>query len=141
VQLYRAFLPAAKNDSAHLYSMEPYAYAQFITGKDHPYKFGRARNSWLTGTATWAFVALSQHILGVRAGYDGLVIEPAVPKDWPKYRVTRGYRGATYEIRVEGAGKVREVYVDGKSLPHEGGKAAVIPVAAAGTVVDVRVVC
>lgn len=141
LELYRAFLPAAKNDTADCYSMEPYAYAQFITGKDHPYKFGRARNSWLTGTATWAFVALSQHILGIRAGYEGLTVDPVTPKDWPGFSVSRSYRGATYQISVEGSGRVQEVFVNGKALPHEKGKAAVIPLSDSGTVVAVRVVC
>ena len=53
---------------ADVYTMEPYVYAQFITGKEHPDHFGRARNSWLTGTAAWSFVAVSQYILGIRAG-------------------------------------------------------------------------
>ncbi len=98
--LYLSFLPAAKNDLAELYTMEPYVYAQFITGKEHPYHFGRARNSWLTGTASWSFVAVSQYILGVRPEYDGLVIDPCIPSDWDGYEVTRVYRGKTFRIKV-----------------------------------------
>lgn len=138
-KLYRAFLPAAKNDSADVYSMEPYAYAQFITGKDHPYKFGRARNSWLTGTATWAFVALSQHILGVRPDYSGLVVDPQVPSTWPGYRVTRRFRGATYQIEVEGAGTIRAVVVDGKPFMLSPDGKVRLPVAAPGTTVVVQI--
>ena len=99
-EYYRAFLPAAKNDSAEIYTMEPYVYAQFITGREHPSKFGRARNSWLTGTAAWAFVAMSQYILGIRADYDGLIVDPAIPAAWDGFTVTRRFRGAEVEIRV-----------------------------------------
>ncbi len=141
-ELFRAFLPAAKNDTADLYSMEPYAYAQFITGKDHPYKFGRARNSWLTGTATWAFVALSQYLLGVRPGYGGLVVDPQGPSSWNEYKVRRRYRGAEYEIRVTGSGPHRTVEVDGKMLNRaDDTDPIVVPIAAAGSTVVVEVHC
>jgi len=120
--------------------MEPYAYAQFITGKDHPYKFGRARNSWLTGTATWAFVALSQYILGVRPDYNGLIVDPQVPSTWSEYQVTRRFRGATYRIEVVGSGKITQVLVDGEPLPvPSGGKKLHLPIAAPGSTVQVRI--
>jgi N,N'-diacetylchitobiose phosphorylase len=138
-RLYRAFLPAAKNESAEHYSMEPYVYSQFIVGKEHPSEFGRARNSWLTGTATWSFVAVSQYILGVQADYDGLKIDPAIPSDWPAFEVTREFRGATYEIRVKNpdlvSSGVKQVSVNG--VPVEGN---VLPVAPAGSRVVVDVV-
>lgn len=138
--LYKAFLPAAKNDTADHHTMEPYVYAQFVTGKDHPYHFGRARNSWLTGTATWAFVALTQWILGVRASYDGLVVDPVLPPDWEGFSMTREYRGATYRIRVSQTvadeAAPTQILVDGQ--PVEG---TALPIAPAGAVVDVEVRC
>ena len=140
-QLFRAFLPSAKNDTAEVYSMEPYAYAQFITGKDHPYKFGRARNSWLTGTATWAFVALTQHILGVRPGYNGLIVDPQVPSSWTEFSVTRQFRGATYNIKVQGSGPVRRVQVGGQPLAFTAAQGVVLPLAERGTSVTVVVEC
>ncbi|MGQ9780111.1 MAG: GH36-type glycosyl hydrolase domain-containing protein [Bacillota bacterium] len=118
--LYLSFLPAAKNDRAELYTMEPYVYAQFITGKEHPYHFGRARNSWLTGTASWAFVAVSQYILGVRPDYDGLVVDPCIPPEWEGFEVMRVYRGKTFRIKVRNPKHVcrgvAELRVNGKIL-------------------------
>lgn len=105
-EYYLSFLPAAKNEDADTYTMEPYVYSQFITGKEHPNKFGRARNSWLTGTASWSFVAISQYILGVRADYDGLMIDPCIPKDWDKFDVVREFRGKKFEISVSNPKKV-----------------------------------
>ncbi len=138
-QLYRAFLPAAKNDIADHYSMEPYVYSQFIVGKEHPSHFGRARNSWLTGTATWAFVAISQYILGVRAGYDGLTVDPAIPSEWPGFKVTRRFRGATYHIDVHNPDRVcsgvRQLKVNGEEIVG-----TTIPAFPAGAVVAVDVV-
>src|SRR6185369_10999268 len=115
---YRSFLPASKNDNADTYTMEPYVYSQFITGKEHPTHFGRARNSWLTGTASWGFVSISQYILGVRADYDGLLVSPAIPSKWDHYEVTREFRGATYEIHVKNpkhlCAGVKRMKVNGK---------------------------
>ena len=99
-EYYLSFLPAAKNDRAELYTMEPYVYSQFITGKEHPYHFGRARNSWLTGTAAWSFVAVSQYILGVRAEYDGLTVDPCIPAAWDGFTVNRAFRGKHFRIAV-----------------------------------------
>jgi N,N'-diacetylchitobiose phosphorylase len=140
-RLFQAFLPAEKNDSADIYSMEPYAYAQFITGKDHPYKFGRARNSWLTGTATWAFVALSQYILGVRADYDALIVDPRVPSSWKSFSVTRRFRGATYEISISGSGALAQASLDGKALGVESDGSLRLPVLREGSIGKVSVVC
>ncbi len=119
-EFYRAFLPAAKNDMADVYTMEPYVYSQFITGKEHPYHFGRARNSWLTGTATWSFVAASQYMLGIRAEYDGLVVDPTIPHDWDGFTATRVYRGKRFEISVSNPSRVchgvKKLVVNGEEL-------------------------
>lgn len=138
-ELYRAFLPAAKNDGADLYSMEPYAYAQFITGPEHPHHFGRARNSWLTGTATWGFVALTQYLLGVRADYDALLVQPAIPSSWSGFTMERVFRGATYRIAVEGNGELRAATLGGKPVVVSAGEPLRVPLAPAGSVVDVVV--
>lgn len=138
MKLYLSFLPAAKNDIADKYTMEPYVYSQFITGKDHPYKFGRARNSWLTGTASWSFVAISQYILGVRPDYDGLTVDPTIPAEWDGFNVTRVFRGATYEIEVKNPRHVEHgvVIMNVNGKPHQG----VIPVASPGTITKVSVI-
>lgn len=138
-KLYEAFLPAAKNETADHYSMEPYVYSQFITGKEHPHHFGRARNSWLTGTATWSFVAISQYILGVRAHYDGLLVDPAVPTSWSEYEVKRKFRGAEYHIKVRNpdgvSSGVRSLVVDGKPVSGN-----LVEARATGSIVSVEVV-
>ena len=59
-----------------------------------------AKSCWLTGTAAGNFVAISQAILGVKPGYDGLAIDPCIPSDWDEYTVTRVFRGVTYVIHV-----------------------------------------
>jgi len=139
---YLSVCPSAKEDQIDTYRLEPYVYAQTIAGPDSP-TFGEAKNSWLTGTAAWTFVVVSQGILGVQPDHAGLRIDPCIPRSWPGFRVTRRFRGATYEITVtnpDGVSKgVRSIVVDGRAV--EGAvDGAVVPAAPAGTVVAVEVV-
>jgi cellobiose phosphorylase len=96
---YLRINPSAREAISDVHRCEPYVYAQMIAGRDAP-THGEAKNSWLTGTAAWNLVAISQWILGIRPEHDGLRIAPAIPADWPGYRATRRFRGTTYDIEV-----------------------------------------
>jgi cellobiose phosphorylase len=98
-EYYSQINPAGKNDMIDLYESEPYVYPQNILADEHP-QFGLARNSWLSGTASWMYQAGTQWILGIRADYDGLRIDPCIPSKWDGFRATRKYRGVTYLITV-----------------------------------------
>ncbi len=98
-EVYKKIAPAYREDISHLHRMEPYVYSQMIAGKD-AHHHGQAKNSWLTGTAAWNYVAISQFILGVRPTVAGLEINPCIPKGWGQLKMTRHFRGATYEIEV-----------------------------------------
>jgi cellobiose phosphorylase len=91
--------PATKNDIIDIYEVEPYVYAQNILSDEHP-QFGLARNSWLSGTAAWMYVAATQYILGIQPTFNGLRIAPNLPAAWQKIYVTRKFRGATYQITI-----------------------------------------
>lgn len=97
---YRQINPAAKNGSIDRFECEPYVYPQNILGDEHP-QFGLARNSWLTGTASWMYQAGAQYILGVRPELEGLRIDPCIPAAWDGFSVRRRFRGAVYKIQVE----------------------------------------
>ena len=90
-----------------------------VAGKDAR-RFGEAKNSWLTGTASWNFVAISQYILGVKPEYDGLRIDPSIPKAWDGYTITREFRGDIYKITVKNpkhvSTGVAKLTVDGKEV-------------------------
>jgi len=116
---YDQINPAAKNDHVEEYECEPYVYAQNILADEHP-QFGLARNSWLSGTASWAYQAATQYILGIMPTYAGLKVDPCIPAAWDGFKVTRRYRGATYEIEVTNPDHrcrgIRSVSVDGEPL-------------------------
>jgi cellobiose phosphorylase len=123
--------------------MEPYVYAQMVAGKD-AVRHGEAKNSWLTGTAAWTFVSISQYILGVRPVYDGLLIDPCIPSTMKGFTVTRHFRGADYHITVNNSAGVekgvKSITVDGNSLNGEALKSAVLPVFGDGKTHQVSVV-
>ena len=123
---YKTILPSASNDIADIHWTEPYVYSQMIAGKEHK-DFGQAKNSWLTGTAAWNFVAVSQYILGVRPDFDGLIIDPCIPKTWKGFKVKRVWRGTTYRISVTNPKKINKgvfnLTVDGKAV--KGNKAPI----------------
>ncbi|MCL4265695.1 MAG: glycosyl transferase [Anaerolineae bacterium] len=116
---YRQINPAAKNEIIDLFEVEPYAYPQNILGDEHP-QHGLGRNSWLTGTASWTYQAGTQWILGIRPDYDGLVIDPCIPKAWDGFTAVRHFRHAIYHITVENPTHickgVKSMTVDGQPV-------------------------
>ena len=132
---YLLINPSAREDISDLHKCEPYIYAQMIAGKDAP-KHGEAKNSWLTGTAAWNYVAITQWILGIRPTFDGLKVAPVMPSAWDGFEAVRVFRGVRYEIQVkrQGPGSGVRLEVDGKPV-----NGTVIPLPADG-VGRVRVV-
>jgi cellobiose phosphorylase len=116
---YLRINPSAREELADVHRCEPYVYAQMIAGKEAPNP-GEAKNSWLTGSAAWNFVAITQWILGIRPEHEGLRIDPCLPADWEGYEAVRRFRGATYRISVRKprgvTGRVSTVTVDGRSI-------------------------
>ena len=96
---YTHINPGAKNDCIEEYECEPYVFAQNILGDEHP-QFGSARNSWLTGTASWAYQAATMYILGIRPTFRGLLVDPCIPSHWEGFSVQRKFRNADYHITV-----------------------------------------
>lgn len=116
---YKAILPSVQNDSVEVRRTEPYVYCQMVAGPDHK-DFGEGKNSWLTGSAAWNFHAAISWIIGVRPEYNGLLIDPCLPKKWKEVKVSCEFRGARYSIRISnrfGASKgVKLLKVDNEIL-------------------------
>ena len=137
-EYYSKIAPAYLEDISDLHRTEPYVYAQMIAGKDAK-RHGEAKNSWLTGTASWNFVAISQYILGCIPDYDGLKIDPSIPEAWDGFKLKRLFRGNTYNITIKNPDHVskgiKSVVCDGVKVNGN-----VLPVFDAGTEHTVEVV-
>lgn len=133
---YLRINPSAREEISDLHRCEPYVYAQMIAGPEAP-THGEAKNSWLTGTAAWNLVAISQWILGIRPTLDGLCVSPVLPETWPGFKAVRRWRGVTYHISVQrvGPGHAVSLTVDGQpiqgnfvALPEDGRSEVVVGV-------------
>ena len=137
-QVYKRTAPAYIEDISEIHRTEPYVYSQMVAGRDAP-SFGEGKNSWLTGTAAWTFVSISQAILGLQPTLDGLRINPCLPSDLKGFTATRHYRGAVYHITVKNPDGVqhgiRRLTVDG--VERDNSVLAPVP---AGSSVNVEVI-
>jgi N,N'-diacetylchitobiose phosphorylase len=117
MEYYMRLLPPHANEIATLHKSEPYVYAQVIAGPEHQ-DFGLARNSWLTGTASWMFYVFTHYILGIRPFYNGLIIDPCIPSYWEGFTAKRQFRKTMYTMTVKNpekiCGGVKTIAVDGK---------------------------
>ena len=106
-EVYKKTCPAYIEDISEIHRTEPYVYSQMIAGKDAPFH-GEAKNSWLTGTAAWTFVNVSQFILGIQPEYTGLSINPCIPSDFEQLQIKRYFRGAWYFITIKNPNHVEK---------------------------------
>jgi cellobiose phosphorylase len=116
---YTRIAPSYTEEYSEVHRTEPYVYSQMVAGKDAR-RFGEAKNSWLTGTASWNFIAISQYILGIKPGFDGLTVDPAIPTSWDGYKITREFRGDIFKIDIKNPNHVstgvKSMIVDGKEV-------------------------
>ena len=119
-EVYRKTCPSYLEDISEIHRTEPYVYSQMVAGADAVFH-GEAKNSWLTGTAAWTFVNLSQAILGIQPDYDGLRIDPCIPDNFGDFQITRKFRKAVYHINIHTTPStqkgVQKLVVDGTTLP------------------------
>ena len=118
-EIYRKICPSYIEEISEIHRTEPYVYSQMVAGADAP-RFGEAKNSWLTVTAAWTFVNLSQALLGIQPDYDGLIVDPCLPGKFGDFKVDRRFRDAEYYIEIhkpEGVQKgVSWIEVDGEKI-------------------------
>ena len=134
---YRKILPSYVEEKySTLHKVEPYVNCQMVAGKDAA-RPGEGKNSWLTGTAAWMWLTVSQYILGIKPDYDGLTIDPCVPSTAQEYSVKRKFRNAEYRIRVSNpkgvsrgvlSVEVDGTLIEGNTIKYEPGSHEVIVV-------------
>lgn len=135
--VYKKIAPAFIEDISEIHKTEPYVYSQMVAGRD-AIRHGEAKNSWLTGTAAWNYFAITQFILGIKPEYDGLSVNPCIPKEWNEFEIKRSYRGDIYNIKVSNPKHickgVKLITVDGKVIQGD-----ILPVFADGKAHEIEV--
>lgn len=115
----KKIMPNAQKDM-DLYKTEPYTYAEYLVGPKNPYRYGEGAFTWITGTSGWSFMAATEWVLGARRDFDGLRIDPCIPRKWKRCFIRRPFRGDVYEIEIlnpKGKEKdVKELFVDGQGV-------------------------
>jgi cellobiose phosphorylase len=117
----KKIMPNSQNEM-DIYKTEPYVYAEYLIGPEHPYNYGEGAFTWITGTAAWTFLAATEYLLGVHREFTGLLINPAIPSRWKRYTATRLFRGDVYKIIVKNPkgvqSGVKRIKVDGIEQKH-----------------------
>lgn len=134
--LFNTLCPYNQNDKIETRLAEPYSYCQFVSGASHS-SFGEAHHPFMTGTAGWAYFAVTQYMLGIRPDFDGLVVDPCVPADWKEFTITRRFRGATYEILVKNPSGIQKGIA---SITADGKAVSKLPLVSAGSICRAEVV-
>ncbi|NQT26558.1 N,N'-diacetylchitobiose phosphorylase [candidate division KSB1 bacterium] len=115
----RASMPSAMNTKAEIRGIEPYVNCQSTHSKYSP-RFGASRLPWLSGSATWSYFAATQYILGIRPEYNGLLIDPCIPKDWSDFSISRRFRGKMLDITIQNPNGmnrgVKEIILNGNKI-------------------------
>ncbi|MFA6617581.1 MAG: glycosyl transferase family 36 [Candidatus Neomarinimicrobiota bacterium] len=120
-RVYSKMLPFNSSEATGIdrYETEPYVYSEYITSPDHE-TVGQASHSWLTGSAVWMHYIGMSYLLGIRADYKGLIIDPKIPSEWDGFTVKRKYRNKTLNISVSNPNHlnsgVRSMIVNGELL-------------------------
>jgi cellobiose phosphorylase len=143
-RMYSKLNPINRGKKPDEYFAEPYVTPGNIEGPDSAF-YGRGGWTWYTGSAAWLFKVGLEWILGVRAAFDGLLLDPCIPQAWDGFKVQRIFRGAHYFIEVKNPEHVncgvKELWVDGaRHCMTRGGRDKVVPQFDAGTKHDVVVV-
>jgi len=143
-RIYAKLNPVNRGKKPDVYCAEPYVTAGNIEGPESPF-YGRGGWSWYSGSAAWLFRVGLEWILGVRAAFEGLIVDPCIPPSWNGFAVRRLFRGAEYSITVKNpshvACGVREIIIDGARVAkNDGMRHAMLPVFAAGSAHDVVIV-
>ncbi len=122
-QAVKTMLPDTPNKPN--YDGEPFAIPNMYIG---PVVERRKQQSlylsgWRTGSAAWLYLILVEYVLGLRAEYQGLRVDPKLPKGMMDVTVERVYRGDIYKVRImratNDASKVESITLDGQPVEDD----------------------
>lgn len=121
MKLYKFVLPtehSSTKEEADKYKVEPYVIAADIYSTEN--LAGMGGWSWYTGSASWAYKAGLENILGLIIENKTIKINPCIPKEWKEYKIKYKYEGTLYNITIKNPeGKsigITKLLLDGKEI-------------------------
>ena len=100
-EIYRKMDPNNPKHPPEESFSEPYVFPNCYFGRETGVRFGQSVMGWLTATADWIYRIIIEWMIGVRPGYDGIVIDPRLPSCWKNASITRKIRGCTYQVNIK----------------------------------------
>lgn len=131
--IFRRITPGYVDGEASLkQKCPPFQYSNCYFGPEHRNNKFQQEFTWITGSVAWFNIVPVTEMLGAKADFDGLVIDPCLPSQWNECEVERSYRGATYHISIKNPNGLQKgavtLTLDGKPvdgnklpLPQSGG--------------------
>jgi cellobiose phosphorylase len=95
------------------YLVEPYVMAADIYGSE-PHT-GRGGWTWYTGSASWMYRLIIEHVLGLHLKANTLTFSPCIPAEWEQCKIHYRFRETVYHCefhQIKPGGEIR-VTVDG----------------------------
>lgn len=135
-RVLRELLPGYGRNTLERAQQVPLYIPNFYRGMAAGERAGLSSRSGNTGTVSWYARTAVGMLLGVRADYDALVIDPQLPSHWRWTEVVRVWRGAEFRIAMRRRRGVRAVEVRLNGRAVRGGR---IPVQSPGTTHAVEV--
>lgn len=99
LETLKKIMPDSDKNPSTQSGAEPYVFTNCYS--THPGYYGKSYQSWTTGTSAWCLMGLYEGIMGVKADYAGLRIEPCFPAGWKEAEMTRHFRGADYHVVIK----------------------------------------
>ncbi|CAI4215529.1 unnamed protein product [Parascedosporium putredinis] len=112
-ELLRQLLPGPSEEDYLQRGQLPIYVPNYYRGAWHefPRTAGRSSHLFNTGTVSWIYRVVLEGLCGLKGDGAGLQIDPQLPEDWDTMKISRRFRGATFNLDVRRSGGVKEVKV------------------------------
>jgi len=103
------------------YKVEPYVVCADVYSEAP--NVGRGGWTWYTGSAAWMYRVALEWLLGFRLQGDALLLDPCIPRHWPRFEIAYRHGSTPYDIVVENplgvCRGVLTIKLDGQTLAEQ----------------------
>ena len=102
-RLLRAMIPGPDESDYVQRGQLPVFIPNYYRGAyyQYPHSAGKSSQLFNTGTVSWVYRCLVEGLFGLRGDREGLTINPMLPVAWQQAEVSREFRGAVFNIKIQ----------------------------------------